>query len=372
MTPVATVSREHARRMAVRAQLLDVAPGTTPAPDAVDVVERLGGVQVDLTEAVARSADLVLRARLGASHPERGCDDLQAAGLLFEHRGRLVGPQQLARLRADMDVWPGRTRLRPWQDDVDQWISANVGARRAVIGALRSDGPLAARDLPDEIVAPWRSSGWSNNKSVLKLVECLESRGEVAVVSREGRERIWDLAERVHPDLPVVDHETAHREEAGVRLRAAGLLRPVRVGADVEEHDLSDIGVPVRVDGVRGTWRADEDLLEETADDPGTGVRLLSPLDRLVFDRRRASELFGFDYQLEMYKPAASRRWGYWALPVLHGSHLVGKVDVTADREAGVLHVDAVHRDGLWDEELADAVEVELDALARWLGLARP
>lgn len=100
-------------------------------------------------------------------------------------------------------------------------------------------------------------------------------------------------------------------------------------------------------------------------------MRLLSPLDRLVFDRRRALELFGFDYQLEMYKPAASRRWGYWALPVLHGDELVGKVDATADREQGMLHVDAVHRDGLWNDDLAALVEDEIDGLARWLGLTR-
>jgi uncharacterized protein YcaQ len=96
---------------------------------------------------------------------------------------------------------------------------------------------------------------------------------------------------------------------------------------------------------------------------------LLSPLDRLVFDRRRMAELFEFDYQLEMYKPVAARRWGYWALPVLHHDRLVGKVDATADRGAGVLRVDAVHEDVPFTAAMTSGVRSELADLARWLGL---
>ena len=89
------------------------------------------------------------------------------------------------------------------------------------------------------------------------------------------------------------------------------------------------------VEGVRGTWRVDPALARRQ---PFAGrTALLSPFDRLVFDRKRMAELFEFDYQLEMYKPAAKRRWGYFALPVLHGDRLVGKLDATADRKAGVL-----------------------------------
>ena len=96
---------------------------------------------------------------------------------------------------------------------------------------------------------------------------------------------------------------------------------------------------------------------------------LLSPLDRLVFDRARMAALFDFDYQLEMYKPAATRRFGYWALPVLHGDRLVGKVDCTTEPTEGVLRVDAVHEDDPWTREVRDAVHAEVDALAQWLGV---
>ena len=118
------------------------------------------------------------------------------------------------------------------------------------------------------------------------------------------------------------------------------------------------------VEGVKGEWRVDPSLLGR----PFAGrTALLSPFDRLVHDRKRALELFDFDYQLEMYKPAAKRRWGYYALPVLHRDRLVGKVDATADRKAGVLRVDAIHEDEPFNKTTAAAVRRELKDLARRL-----
>jgi uncharacterized protein YcaQ len=96
---------------------------------------------------------------------------------------------------------------------------------------------------------------------------------------------------------------------------------------------------------------------------------LLSPFDRLVHDRVRALELFGFDYTLEMYKPAANRRWGYYALPILHADRLVGKVDAIADRKASALRVNAIHEDVPFTRAMTTAVRAELDDLATWLGL---
>src|SRR6185503_8292706 len=97
---------------------------------------------------------------------------------------------------------------------------------------------------------------------------------------------------------------------------------------------------------------------------------LLSPFDRLVHNRVRAEELFGFEYTLEMYKPAAKRRWGYFALPILHGDRLVGKLDATADRKASVLRVNAIHEDVAFSRAIATGVRKEIDDLAGWLGLA--
>jgi uncharacterized protein YcaQ len=162
--------------------------------------------------------------------------------------------------------------------------------------------------------------------------------------------------------------EEAFRTRGERRLRALGIARQRATVSPGEPNDVGPVGEEARVEGLRGTWRVDASYLQDLDDFEGR-TALLSPLDRRVFDRRRMAELFGFDYQLEMYKPAAKRRWGYWALPVLHGDQLVGKVDAAADRDAGVLRVNAVHEDGRWNRTLRAAVDGEIASLGRWLGL---
>ncbi len=120
------------------------------------------------------------------------------------------------------------------------------------------------------------------------------------------------------------------------------------------------------VEGVRGRWRVDPAQLGQ----PFAGrAALLSPFDRLLADRKRVDELFEFDYILEMYKPAAQRVWGYYALPILYGDRLVGKLDARADRESGELRVAAVHRDVPFTKAMTAAVDREISDLARWLDL---
>jgi uncharacterized protein YcaQ len=120
------------------------------------------------------------------------------------------------------------------------------------------------------------------------------------------------------------------------------------------------------VEGTKGEWRVDPGALRKSFEGR---TALLSPFDRLVYDRVRAQELFDFEYTLEMYKPAGKRRWGYFALPVLHGDRLVGKVDAMADRKASVLRVHAIHEDVKFTRAMTKAVRSELDDLASWLGL---
>ncbi|QIM20006.1 winged helix-turn-helix domain-containing protein [Phycicoccus sp. HDW14] len=356
------LSRRDARRVAVRAQLLAKERPT----DVLEVVRHLGLVQMDLTAHVAVNADLVLWSRLGSAYSPAALDDLLESRALVELLGYLRPAEDVALFRAEMAAWPGVEPLSSWRRELEAWVEDNRACREDILVRLRSEGPMPARDLPDTCVVPWRSSGWTNSKNVQRMLDMMEQRGEVAVSSRENRERNWDLASRVYPDGPTVPYEEAEAERDRRRLAALGIARARVTFPPGEPNHVGDAGVEAVVEGVRGRWRVDPAALDE----PFSGrTALLSPLDRLVLDRKRMAELFEFDYQLEMYKPAAQRRWGYFALPVLHGDRLLGKVDAQTDLAAGVLRVHAVH----WDEDPPKAavagVERELRSLASMLGV---
>ena len=143
-------------------------------------------------------------------------------------------------------------------------------------------------------------------------------------------------------------------------------IRLYRESLTIEPNDVGVAGEPAVVDGVKGEWRVDPTLLEGRF----TGrTALLSPLDRLIFDRVRMKEIFEFDYQLEMYKPAAKRTWGYFALPILHGDRLVGKLDAEAKPKAHSLVINAVHEDVAFTGAMRAGVDAEIEDLARMLGL---
>ena len=213
------LTRQQARRIAVRAQLLDAERPT----DLLDVVRRLWVVQVDLTAAVAPSADLVLWSRLGPAYRLGDLDD----------------PARRPRRRSSTTAWC--TPPTTWRCSAPTCATGRAaprcasGRRTPPTGStptppaaptssqlLRDEGPLPARELPDTCVLPWRSSGWNSGKNVLMLLHCLERRGEVAVSSREGRERLWDLAERVLPD---VARRALARGRGRARPPPAGLAR---------------------------------------------------------------------------------------------------------------------------------------------------
>ena len=358
------LSRDDARRIAVRAQLLD---RSRPA-DLLDLVRRLTLVQIDPVAAVAPSADLVAWSRLGSSYSPADLDAALADRALLELLAMIRPAEDLALYRADMARWDGtgRAELTGWRASYRDWVRANDACRRDILDRLRSAGPLPSRQLPDTCQVPWKSTGWTNNRNVTRLLDFMVLRGEVAVAGRNGADRLWDLAERVYPDDPVVPADEALRIRNERRLRALGIARPRGPEYQVESADVGQAGEPAVVEGVKGTWRVDPAQLAR----PFAGrAALLSPFDRLVHDRKRTLDLFGFDYQLEMYKPAAGRRWGYYALPVLYGDALVGKLDAIADRQAGVLRVRAVHQDVPFTPAMTEALGREIEDLARWLAL---
>jgi len=341
----------------VRAQLLD-APRPT---DVVDVVERLTMLQVDPTAAIAPSADLVSWSRLGSAYrPEHLRQALERDRTLFEHNA-------LIRPMGDVGLYLAGAADQPGYERSRVWLRENDRFRRDVLKLLGASGPLTSRDIPDTAAVPWTSTGWTHNRNVTQMLEFLMMRGEVAIAGRVGRERVWDLAERVYPsDAVVPSIEAAERIKNERRLSGLGIARAKATKMPVEPIDVGEAGEPAVVEGVKGEWRVDPAALGE---DFEGRMALLSPFDRLVHDRARAQELFDFEYVLEMYKPAGKRRWGYFALPVLHGDRLVGKVDAAADRKASVLRVNAIHEDVKFTRAMGKGVQDELEDLAAWLGL---
>jgi len=320
-------------------------------------------VNIDPTAAVAPSADHILWSRIGWPYQPadltRAIEDDQA---VFEWAGFYRSMEDLPLYLPIMRAWP---RYR----DQREWLAANDAFRRDVLDRLRAEGPLRGGEIPDTSQVSWKSTGWTNDRNVTQMLEFLSMRGEVAVSRREGRDRVWDLAERVYPaGVEELSDDEAARRRADRRLGYLGVARRKAAKQPVEPIDVGEAGEAAVIDGVAGQWRVDPALLAQI-DSFKPRTALLSPFDRLVFDRARAQDLFGFEYIVEMYKPAAQRRWGYFALPILHGDGLIGKLDAAADRRAGVFRVSAIHEDRPFTAEATDAVHAEIRELAAWLGL---
>jgi uncharacterized protein YcaQ len=328
-----SVSVEEARRIAVRAQLLD---GT--AAGVLRTVQQLGFLQIDVVSAVAPPQHLVLFSRLGRRYRRDQLDRL-----LWEER---------ALVEWNAFVWPVETLplLRPrmrnslrgssaWQVRTRAWLKENASFRRAVLRELEARGPLASRELQDTARTPWRSrGGWTTGKNLTVMLEDLHRLGQLAVVGRRGAERLWDLAERWWPETETVPLREAERMLADRRFRSQGVRRARDRGW--EAHPEAEDGpVPDR-------------------------VAVLSPFDRLVYDRGRAEALWGFRYRLEMYVPPAKREYGYYVLPILHGADLAGRIDVVHDRKERVLRVNGLW----WEREPVAELDAVLDELRVWLG----
>jgi uncharacterized protein len=352
------LTKAQARRIAVRAQMLD-APRPT---ELLAVVQQLTLLQVDPTAAIAPNADLVAWSRLGSAYqPEHLKQALEQDRTLLEHNALIRPMSDLGLYLAGASDWPDYERTRAWLRDNDHF-------RRDILKVLGSSGPLTSRDIPDTSVVPWASSGWTNNRNVTQMLEIMMMRGEIAISGRVGRERVWDLADRVYPaDVAVPSVEEAERAKNERRLASLGIAREKARAMPMEPVHVGEAGEPAVVEGVKGEWRVDPAALGE---DFEGRTALLSPFDRLIHDRVRAEELFDFEYTLEMYKPAAKRRWGYFALPVLHYDRLVGKLDAVADRKASVLRVNAIHEDVKFTRPMTKGVQAELENLASWLGLS--
>lgn len=318
--------------------------------DLMAAIRTMGVLQIDTISVVARSPYLVLWSRLG-DYPPAWLEQHLAEGSLFEywaHEACFVPIEDYGLLRHRM--------LEPeamgWKYS-QSWVRERAAEVAAVLAHIRQHGPTRSADFER---SDGQAGGWWGWKSEKRSLEVLFTSGALMIARRDNFQRVYDLAERVHPNwhdsrMPAIDD--TRRQLALRAVKALGVCKPgwiadyyrtrpphvdpevlvaegLLLRAQVQGWDVPAYIHPDHLDLAR---RAAAGALVPTV------TSLLSPFDPIVWDRRRALELFGFDYRLECYTPAAKRRHGYFVLPVLRRGVLVGRADAKAHRRAGVFEI---------------------------------
>ena len=378
------LSQDHVRALMLAAQGL-LAPPAAPATkaDVLAAIRRMGALQIDTIHVVARSPYLVLWSRLGAYQP-RWLDELLAEGAIFEywsHEACFLPIEDYPLYRRLMLEGLGRPS---W--NVHRWLDAHRADVDRVMAVIRANGAVRSADFER---TDGQRGAWWNWKIEKEVLEALYTAGDLMIARRENFQRVYDLRERVLPtwdDSQTPSLEETRRALALKTVRALGVTPP-RWLADyfrarrqnsarlLEQLASEGEVVPVTVESWSepGYIHPDNLALAEAAAAGQlrpTYTTLLSPFDPLVWDRRRALELFGFEYRIECYTPAPARRYGYFTLPILRRGQLIGRLDPKAHRKERVFEVKALYLEPgvpVTDALVADLGEA-LQSCAAWHG----
>src|SRR5215213_7158799 len=372
-------SIEAARELLLAAQGLGTVSKRATKDDIRGIIRRMGVLQIDSISVVARSPYLVLWSRLGSYAP-RWLDELLAEGALFEywsHAACFIPMEDYGLYRRLMIEGGEKTRT---------WMRAHHEENEHVMERISEKGPVRAAEFAR---TDGKAGGWWEWKPEKKALEHLFAAGELMISRRENFHRVYDLRERVlERALPDWEDALAPTEQ---EVRRTLALKAVRaLGVAVARWVPDYFRTPKK--GVAGLLEelADEGSLlrakigDESAyvhpDNAGPaekilsgGLRssvttLLSPFDPVVWDRARALELFDFEYKIEVYTPAARRRYGYYSLPILHNGALVGRLDAKAHRKQGTFEIKAIHLepDTPVNDDLVSGLADALRGCAEW------
>lgn len=377
-----------ARRLFLQKHLLSgLEPGPGRGADLLSVIQRLGFVQLDSINTVARAHDLILFARRGAYRPRNLDLLLERDRAVFEHWTHdasviPVGFRPWWVLKCTRDADRLRGQYKRWQQHEFEHLLDRVMTR------ITAEGPLCSADLDDG--AARKGEGWWDWHPGKTALEYLWRCGRLSVDRRVAFRKYYDLSERVLPPqaltAPRGDGLDWACQGALDRLGFAtpgelaafwGMVSPAEAKTWAEQALHQGAVIPVDIEGADGRLRRSltrPDVMQAARDapDPTGRIRVLSPFDPALRDRARAERLFGFFYRIEIFVPEAKRQYGYYVFPLLEGDRLIGRIDMKADRAEGVLRVAM-----LWPEpgvrfgkaRLA-RLEAELTRVARFAGCA--
>ncbi len=395
METLPVISRQTARRLAITAQLLQGPRPAASISGIMQTVHQIGCLQLDPLSVVARSHFLVLWSRIGTYDPLLMDTLLWKERQLFEywaHAASIVLSEDYPIYQMRMHYWGEPSSSNAWAQRIRQWGEDNVVLQQSILTALQERGPLRSRDLEDQSQAPWRSTGWTNERNVSRMLDILWMQGRVLVSRRTRGTKWWDLTERCFPAWSTIEPLPQHE---AVRTAALKSLRALGIGTakDISQHftrnnypGLPGVLTELEREGLIARVRVQEDgndlpsawymladtlpIINNMLADWQPRTTLLSPFDNLICDRKRTAMLFDFTYSSEFYTPKHKRKYGYYVMPILYGDRLIGRLDPIMDRKHSTLTIQALHLEPsvIMTPEIEREINKAIEELAQFLG----